>query len=64
MNPDRTPLDPRGLAKKLRDAAAELRRRHAPEVSLALRLERRAEAMLSPDLPRWWADDVANSHAA
>lgn len=50
------PLD---WAYKLREAAADLRMkagRSADQLSLAGRLERYAEAILFPQLPRWWTD--------
>ncbi len=45
-----------GLALKLRQAAAELRRHPVVDATLVQRLERYAEAMLRPELPRWWVE--------
>ena len=46
-------------AVKLHEAAAELRlkaSRTPQALNLANRLERHAEAILFPTLPRWWSD--------
>ncbi len=57
--PQRPRPDPAQWAFKLHEAAAELRLNagQAPScLRLARRLERYAEAILFPQLPRWWAD--------
>jgi hypothetical protein len=64
MNWPRTPIDPFRIADELRKAAAELRQNRTADLSLAQRLERRAEAVLFPDLPRWWADEAVSGRAA
>ncbi|HEX9464176.1 MAG TPA: hypothetical protein VGB82_16380 [Alphaproteobacteria bacterium] len=54
-------------AHKLHEAAAELRmtaRRTAESLRLARRLERHAEAILFPQLPRWWAEPGPDPIAA
>ena len=59
--------DPRDWAYKLREAAADLRTNTArsPEsLSLANRLERYAESILFPQLPRWWADSRIQDRAS
>ncbi len=51
--------DPRDWADKLREAAADLRtnaERSPESLRLANRLECYAEAILFPQLPRWWTD--------
>jgi len=47
-------------ARKLHEAAGDLRLNAgtASALKLARRLERHAEAILFPGLPRWWADGV------
>lgn len=56
----RTPRpDPLEWAAKLHEAAAELRvkaSRTPSALKLANRLERYADAILFPSLPRWWSD--------
>lgn len=53
--------DPLEWAAKLRQAAAELRLKSGPTpgaLKLAGRLERYADAILFPSLPRWWSDQA------
>ena len=63
----RDPTNPHDWAYKLREAAADLRMRagrSADQLSLAGRLERYAEAILFPQLPRWWIDPRHDGPAA
>jgi hypothetical protein len=65
----RSPLSPSAYywASKLREAAAELREaasRCATSQNLAGRLERHAQAILFPELPRGWADAPSVADAA
>jgi len=45
-------------ARKLHEAAVDLRlnSRNPASMKLARRLERQAEAILFPQLPRWWVE--------
>jgi hypothetical protein len=57
-------LNPATTAEKLRAAAAELRQGRIIDLALAQRLERRAEAILRPHLPRWWTEEMfSDTHA-
>lgn len=64
---NRTPRpDPLEWAAQLRQAAAELRLKASlmpNALSLAGRLERHADAILFPHLPRWWAEQSQNAQA-
>jgi hypothetical protein len=64
MNWNNAPIDALRIAGELRKAAAELRQSCVANAGLAQRLERRADAVLFPDLPRWWADDATGSYYA
>ena len=58
--------DPSQWAFKLHEAAVELRLnagRTTSTVKLARRLERYAEAILFPQLPRWWPDQQSDRSA-
>ena len=58
MSADQAPPEHVLWARKLHEAAVDLRlrARSAASLNLARRLERHAQAILFPQLPRWWAD--------
>ncbi len=58
MSAERPLPDPIVWARKLHEAAIDLRLQagSAAALNLAQRLERHAQAILFPQLPRWWAD--------
>ncbi len=66
MSAERPLPDPVVWARKLHEAAIDLRlkTRSTAALNLARRLERHAEAILFPQLPRWWADSPYDAATA